>query len=64
MHLKTIIVFILIISMGFIIYFFIKEQFNGIALKPNENIFLSLLYLIEGIGVLILARINFLKKRD
>ena len=64
MQLKTVIVFILIISMGFIIYFFIKEQFNGIALTRNENIFLSLLYLIEGIGVLILARINFLKKRD
>ena len=53
----------LVLSMGLIIYFFIKEQFNGIVLTNKENILLSVLYLIVGISVLILARINFLKNK-
>jgi hypothetical protein len=60
---KKIIIFILVLSMGLIIYFFIKEQFNGIVLTNKENILLSVLYLIVGISVLILARINFLKNK-
>ena len=60
---KRIIIFILVLSMGLIIYFFIKEQFNGIVLTNKENILLSVLYLIVGISVLILARINFLKNK-
>ena len=60
---KTIIIFILLISMGFIIYFFIKEQFNGVVLTNKENIFLSVLYLVVGISVLILVRINYLKNK-
>jgi putative copper export protein len=60
---KKIIIFILVLSMGLIIYFFIIEQFNGIVLTNKENIFLSVLYLIVGISVLILARINFLKNK-
>ena len=60
---KKIIIFILVLSMGLIIYFFIKEQFNGIVLTNKENIFLSVLYLIVGISVLILVRINFLKNK-
>jgi len=60
---KKITIFILVLSMGLIIYFFIKEQFNGIVLTNKENIFLSVLYLIVGISVLILARINFLKNK-
>ena len=49
--------------MGLIIYFFIKEQFSGIVLTNKENISLSVLYLIVGICVLFLARINFLKNK-
>jgi len=60
---KKITIFILVLSMGLIIYFFIIEQFNGIVLTNKENIFLSALYLIVGISVLILARINFLKNK-
>ena len=60
---KKIIIFILVLSMGLIIYFFIKEQFNGIVLTNKENILLSVLYLIVGISVLILVRINFLKNK-
>ena len=60
---KKIIIFILVLSMGLIIYFFIIEQFNGIVLTNKENIFLSVLYLIVGICVLLLARINFLKNK-
>jgi hypothetical protein len=60
---KKITIFILVLSMGLIIYFFIIEQFNGIVLTNKENIFLSVLYIIVGISVLILARINFLKNK-
>jgi putative copper export protein len=60
---KKITIFILVLSIGLIIYFFIIEQFNGIVLTNKENIFLSVLYLIVGISVLILARINFLKNK-
>jgi hypothetical protein len=60
---KNIVIVILIISMALIMYFFIKEQFEGIVLSNNENIFLSALYLVVGVSVLILARINFLKNR-
>ena len=60
---KKIIIFILVLSMGLIIYFFIKEQFSGIVLTNKENISLSVLYLIVGICVLFLARINFLKNK-
>lgn len=53
---KKIIILILVASMGFIIYYFIIEQFKGVALSKNENIFLSVLYLIIGICILILVR--------
>ncbi|MDQ2864348.1 MAG: hypothetical protein M3R50_12010 [Bacteroidota bacterium] len=53
----------LLISMGFIIYFFVREQFNGVVLSHNENIFLSVLYLAVGICLLILAAINFSDKK-
>jgi hypothetical protein len=53
---KNILIIVLLISMGFIIYFFIKEQFNGSILTHNENIFLSVLYLVVGISVLLLVR--------
>lgn len=48
----------LLVSMGFIIYFFVKEQFKSIILSHDENIFLSVLYLIVGISVLLLVRMR------
>jgi len=56
---KNIAAITLLISMAFIIYFFVKEQFNGVTLSHNENIFLSVLYLFVGICILILAAKNF-----
>ena len=44
--------------MGFIIYYFIEEQFKKVVLSHSENIFLSVLYLIVGISLLILIRIK------
>ena len=53
----------LLLSMGVIIYFFIKEQFKGVTLSHEENMTLSITYLVIGLCMLILARINFLEKR-
>ena len=39
-----------------IIYFFVKEQFKGIALSSNENMLLSITYLIVGISLFILYK--------
>jgi hypothetical protein len=60
---KNTLVIILLLSMGFIIYFFVKEQFQNIVLSSNENIFLSVLYLIVGACVLILIRIKSSEKK-
>jgi hypothetical protein len=49
--------------MGIIIYFFIKEQFRGIALSQKENIFLAVTYLIVGIALLILFRLKNLENK-
>ena len=43
---------ILLLSIVTIIYFFIKEQFNGIVLSQNENMVLSVTYLLVGISLL------------
>ncbi len=61
---KNVLIIILLISMGFIVYFFVEEQFKGIVLTQNENIFLSVLYLIVGLSVLGLIRIKSSKKRS
>ncbi|HEY9342796.1 MAG TPA: hypothetical protein VIQ23_14520 [Hanamia sp.] len=53
----------LLLGMGVIIYFFIKEQFKGVTLSHEENMTLSITYLVIGLCMLILARINFLEKR-
>jgi len=53
----------LLLSMGIIIYFFIKEQFRGIALSQKENIFLAVTYLIVGIALLILFRLKNLENK-
>ncbi|HUZ57344.1 MAG TPA: hypothetical protein VMU83_01010 [Hanamia sp.] len=60
---KKIIVLILVLCMGIIIYLFIKEQFKGITLSYKENTTLSITYLITGISLLILFRINYLEKK-
>jgi hypothetical protein len=60
---KKILILILVICMGLIIYFFIKEQVKGIALSHRENIILSVTYLITGISILILGRIKFLENK-
>lgn len=44
----------LLLSIVTIIYFFIKEQFNKIVLSRNENLVLSITYLIVGISLLTL----------
>lgn len=56
----------LLLSIGIIIYFFIKEQFKGINLSGTENIILSITYLIVGVCLLILFRLRHLenKKED
>ena len=56
---KNIAAITLLLSVGCIIYFFVKEQFNGTVLSHDEDIFLSVLYLVTGICILILAAINF-----
>ena len=51
---KKLSVLLLVVSGGIIIYFFIKEQFNGMVLSSGENMLLSITYLLVGISVLIL----------
>jgi hypothetical protein len=41
---KKVAVILFFASIGVIIYFFIKEQFKGIALSHTENIVLSIAY--------------------
>jgi hypothetical protein len=53
----------LLLGMGVVIYFFIKEQFKGVTLSHEENMTLSITYLVIGLCMLILARINFLEKK-
>jgi hypothetical protein len=60
---KKLLIFILVVSMGAIAYFFIREQFEGVVLSREENTFLSGLYLVVGIAVLILARIKYAEDR-
>ena len=51
---KKLSVLLLVVSGGIIIYFFIKEQFNGMVLSSGENMLLSITYLLVGISLLIL----------
>jgi hypothetical protein len=60
---KKLSLLVLLLSMGVVIYFFIKEQFKGITLSHEENMTLSVTYLVIGLCMLIIARINFLEKR-
>jgi len=51
---KKVSVLLLVVCGGIIIYLFIKEQFNGIALSGKENMLLSVTYLLVGICLFIL----------
>ena len=53
----------LLLSIGIIIYFFIKEQFRGITLSHKENMLLSITYLVVGISLIILYRIKYLENK-
>jgi amino acid transporter len=54
----------LLLSIGIIIYLFIKEQFRGIALSQKENLLLSITYLIVGISLIILFRIKHFEDKN
>jgi hypothetical protein len=60
---KKLSLLVMLLGMSVVIYFFIKEQFKGITLSHEENMTLSITYLVIGLCMLILARINFLEKR-
>ncbi|KAA9042172.1 hypothetical protein FW778_09195 [Ginsengibacter hankyongi] len=60
---KNILLVTLLLSMGFITYFFVEEQIKGVVLSKGENIFLSVLYLIVGISVFLLIRIKTGEKK-
>jgi hypothetical protein len=60
---KNALIIILLASMAFIVYFFVEEQFKGIVLTQNENIFISVLYLVVGLSVLGLIRIRSSEKK-
>lgn len=64
MKMKKIIISLLLLGMGVIIYFFIKEQFNGITLTTGENRFLAFTYLANGILILLFARIKRREKSE
>jgi len=61
---KKIIILLLVLGIGIVIYFFIKEQFRGITLTHGENMILSFTYLVNGILILIFARIKYLEKKN
>jgi hypothetical protein len=60
---KNALIIILLASMACIVYLFVEEQFKGVVLTPNENIFLSVLYLIVGLSVLGLIRAKSSEKK-
>jgi cation transporter-like permease len=63
---KKISFIVLLVSIGIILYLFIKEQFKGMVLSHRENMVLSVTYLLVGIPVLILFRLKNIenKKQD
>ena len=51
---KKFLFFLLLLCFITIVYFFIREQFNKVVLTRNENLALSVTYLLVGIILLIL----------
>ena len=64
MKMKRIVISLLVLGMGIIFYFFIKEQFKGITLTNAENRLLSFTYLGNGVLLLIFGRIKYLEKKN
>ena len=62
--LKKISLLFMALSMVSIIYFFIKEQFNGVVLSSQENTIIYITYFVMGISFFILKRIQFLEKKN
>lgn len=60
---KNFLFIILIVSVGFILYYFVEEQFKNVVLSPKENTFLSVLYIFVGISVFCIVRINTAEKK-
>jgi hypothetical protein len=60
---KKIAALILVICMGIIVYFLIKEEINGVVLSHSENIILSVTYILIGVCVFIFYRIKFSEKK-
>ena len=60
---KIIAAFILVICMAVIIYFLVKEEINGIVLSHNENILVSVIYILIGICIFIIAATKFSEKK-
>ncbi|HEV2832497.1 MAG TPA: hypothetical protein VGW31_11005 [Hanamia sp.] len=60
---KKLSLLVMVLAMSVVIYFFIKEQFKRVTLSHEENMTLSIIYLVIGLCMLILARINYLEKR-
>ena len=50
---KKFLFFLLLLCFITIVYFFIREQFNKVVLTRNENLALSVTYLLVGIILLI-----------
>jgi uncharacterized protein HemY len=55
---------LLLLSMGVILFFFIKEQFRGIDLSHIENMLLSISYFGFAVAFIILWRAKSLEKKE
>lgn len=55
---------LLFLSMGIIIFFFVKEQFRGIDLSQTENIILSISYIGWAIAFIILWKIKSRERKN
>lgn len=61
---KKISLVVLVLSFITITYFFVKEQFRGVALSPAENMILTGTYFLVAIALIILFRIKDREKKN
>lgn len=61
---KKVSAIILVLCAVTIVYLFIKEQFKGVVLSDNENLLLSITYLLVGISLLVLYIIQRNERRN
>lgn len=61
---KKIIISVLIVCAVIVIYFFYKEQFQGATLSKNENMVLSITYIVIGITIFMMYRIRYREKKN